>query len=172
MRPVKSIAAASIAAGLLLTCLAGGPSPALSQNSVSTTTITETDCTSVKLGSTLPVASIGEPVSSIVVKDPRWTAANGNAPAYCSVDGAMAPVDTATTARPINFRVVFPFVWTRHAAQLGGGGFNGTIPNLTGNADGPLLARGFATYGSDSGHAIAGPTDWTLNVRKGQSPTP
>jgi hypothetical protein len=163
MRPVKLIATASIVAGLLLTFLEGGLSPALSQNSVSNTTIMETDCTSIKLGSGIPVGSIGEPVSSVILKDPRWTAATGNAPAYCSVDGIMAPVDTATTARPINFRVVLPSVWTRHAAQLGGGGFNGTIPNLTGNADGALLARGFATYGSDSGHAIAGPTDWTLN---------
>ena len=62
---------------------------------------------------------------------------------------------------------------------------NGVIPNLTGNPAGPMggtpLARGFATYGSDSGHqaafgrrggaapavsAPAGPdtsNDWALN---------
>jgi hypothetical protein len=50
---------------------------------------------------------------------------------------------------------VLPAQWSRRAAQLGGGGMNGTIPNLTGGA-GPgspsLVARGFVTYGSDSGH--------------------
>jgi feruloyl esterase len=160
---LKTIVGSSVVAGLLLGWLGSGARSVLSQNSVSNTTIAETDCTSMKLGSTVPVASIGEPVSSVTLKDPRWTAATGNAPAYCSVDGVMAPVDTATSARPINFRVVFPAIWTLHGAQLGGGGLNGNIPNLTGNADGPLLARGFAIYGSDSGHPIAGPTDWTLN---------
>ena len=39
------------------------------------------------------------------------------------------------------------------AVQLGGGGMNGTIPNLTGGPEaGRLLQMGFATYGSDSGH--------------------
>ena len=76
---------------------------------------------------------------------------------------------------------------TAAPSQLGGGGFNGVVPNLTGGA-GPgspsLLARGMVTYGSDSGHQAAfgppgrrgggaregGPAaprvtsdDWTLN---------
>ena len=44
----------------------------------------------------------------------------------------FAPVDTASTARPINFRVVLPAAWNRRGAQVGGGGINGIIPNLTG----------------------------------------
>ena len=36
--------------------------------------------------------------------------------------------------RPINFRVVLPASWSRRAAQLGGGGMNGSIPNLTGRS--------------------------------------
>jgi hypothetical protein len=72
-------------------------------------------------------------------------------PAHCRIDGVLAPVDTAATARPINFRVILPASWNRRAAQLGGGGMNGVIPNLTGTesgAGGPsLLQRGFATYG-------------------------
>jgi feruloyl esterase len=95
----------------------------------------------------------------------------------------MAPIDSASTARPINFSVVLPASWSRRAAQLGGGGMNGIVPNLTGGgpgAQGPsLLDRGFATYGSDSGHQAsfggrrgappAGAAqantsdDWTLN---------
>src|SRR4029434_1870617 len=94
----------------------------------------------------------------------------------CSIDGAMAPTDTSSHGRAINFRVVLPASWSSHAAQMGGGGMNGSIPNVTGGEAAALLQRGFATYGSDSGHqqggfggprggAPAGPTgdDWTLS---------
>ena len=117
-------------------------------------------CAAAILGTSIPVSAIGEPVAAVTLAAPRWVAAAGNAPAYCSVDGAMAPTDTSSHGRPINFRVVLPAAWTRHAAQMGGGGFNGSIPNLTGGEAGNVLQRGFATYGSDSGHqqaAFGGP---------------
>jgi pimeloyl-ACP methyl ester carboxylesterase len=129
--------------------------------------ITEAECTAARLGSTIPASAIGEPVSAVTLQAPAWTAATATAPAFCSVTGAMAPVDTAPNAQPINFRVVLPSSWNGRAIQLGGGGFNGVIPNLTapidGGPNGP--ARGIVTYGSDSGHRM-GPgvsTDWTLN---------
>ena len=119
--------------------------------------ITEADCTAEKLGSTIPVSAIGEPVSGVTLNAPVWTGAAGSNPAYCSVKGAMAPVDA--NAKPINFQVVLPASWSRRAAQLGGGGMNGSIPNLLGGVDmGPgtsLIQLGFATYGSDSGHQMA-----------------
>jgi hypothetical protein len=118
--------------------------------------LTADDCTSVRLGSAIPVASIGEPVAGVTLAAPRWVAEAGNAPAYCSIDGAMAPTDTSSHGRPINFRVVLPASWTSHAVQLGGGGMNGSIPNLTAGEAATLLQRGFATYGSDSGHQQAG----------------
>ena len=124
-------------------------------------TITEADCTATKLGTTIPAGAIGEPVSSVSLSEPKWTAATDAAPAYCTVDGSIAPVDPA--ARPINFRVVFPASWTLRAAQLGRGGMNGIIPNLTGGrgaAVGP--AQGIATFGSDSGHGIKDAPEWTL----------
>src|SRR5690242_2892876 len=68
-------------------------------------TLTADDCTTARLGSAIPVASIGEPVTGVTVAAPRWVAAAGNAPAYCSIDGAMAPADTSSHGRPINFRV-------------------------------------------------------------------
>jgi feruloyl esterase len=117
--------------------------------------ITSDTCTSAKIGSEVPADKIGEPVHRVTLGAPAWTAATATSPGYCRVDGVIEPVDTAPTARPINFAVVLPAQWSRRAAQLGGGGMNGTIPNLTGGA-GPgspsLLARGFVTYGSDSGH--------------------
>ena len=118
--------------------------------------ITEADCAAGKLGASIPVSAIGEPVSGVTLSAPVWTNA---APAYCTVNGSMAPVSKEATARPINFQVVLPASWSRRAAQLGGGGMNGMIPNLVGGVDmGPgasLIQLGFATYGSDSGHQMS-----------------
>jgi feruloyl esterase len=118
-------------------------------------TITASDCVAEKLGTTIPVDRIGEPVRGVTLSSPSWMAETANAPAYCRVDGVIDPVDTSATARPINFGVALPARWTRRAVQMGGGGMNGTVPGLTGGG-GPgspsLLARGMVTYGSDSGH--------------------
>jgi pimeloyl-ACP methyl ester carboxylesterase len=137
----------------------------------------EKDCTAAKLGTAIPAASIGEPVSAVTLNPPVWTAESDNLPAFCSVEGAMSPV--TATGKPINFRVLLPASWSQRAAQLGGGGMDGSIPNLTQAPNvttGPsLLARGFATYGSDSGHqsgpgrggarapAPPGANDWALS---------
>ncbi|HSW38883.1 MAG TPA: tannase/feruloyl esterase family alpha/beta hydrolase [Acidobacteriota bacterium] len=121
--------------------------------------ITQADCTIEKLGTAIPVAAIGEPVSGVTLNAPVWTAAGDTSPAYCSVDGSMAPLSTEATARPINFRVVLPALWSGRAAQLGGSGMNGVIPNLLGGVDmrpgSSLIQLGFVTYGSDSGHQMS-----------------
>jgi feruloyl esterase len=122
-------------------------------------TITGAECTAERLGATIAPSAIGEPVRSVTLSAPSWVEATNGVPSHCRVNGSMAPIDTASTARPINFSVVLPASWSRRAAQLGGGGMNGIVPNLTGGgpgAQGPsLLDRGFATYGSDSGHQMA-----------------
>src|SRR5262245_53962633 len=64
-----------------------------------TRAISSDDCTSAKLGSAIPVSAIGEPVAGVTLAAPRWVAAAGNAPAYCSIDGAMAPTDTSANGR-------------------------------------------------------------------------
>ena len=110
-------------------------------------TISETNCAVDKVGTAIPT-SREAPVSAIALNPPRWVTASGAMPAYCVVDGSMAPVDRAASAKPILFRVVLPASWNRRAAQMGGGGTNGVIPNLTGEP----VQRGFAAYGSDSGH--------------------
>ena len=127
------------------------------------TTITRADCHAEKLGATIPVSSIGEPVAHLTLDAPTWVAATGDAPAYCSVHGAMAPVDTAANAKLINFQVALPASWSHRSVQLGGGGMNGWVP-------GPwplMLQRGFATYGSDAGHQgeplPVASQDWALN---------
>src|SRR5688572_14026718 len=151
------------------------------QASASLQTIGETVCTAERLGSTVPTARMGEPVGGVTLDAPVWVPEAATVQAHCRIDGLIAPATPGPTARPINFRVLLPAAWSRRAAHLGGGGMNGVIPNLTGNPAGPMggtpLARGFATYGSDSGHqsaggrrggapAAAGPdtsADWTLN---------
>ncbi len=138
--------------------------------------ITEADCTVSKMGDSIPASAIGEPVSAVTLNAPHWNPAAGTAPAYCSVDGAIAPVGRSATAKPINFRVVLPASWSGRAAQMGGAGMNGFMsPGLAGGGPDSPLFRGFATYGSDSGHQAGGSpfggggppspaaSDWALN---------
>jgi pimeloyl-ACP methyl ester carboxylesterase len=124
-------------------------------------TVSERDCSAEKLGTGIPTSAIGEPVSGVALSAPRWNAATATIPGHCSIDGSMAPVDRSPTAKTIYFRVLLPSSWTRRSAQIGGGGTNGVIPNLTGEP----FRQGMATYGSDSGHQNDGPAsrDWALN---------
>jgi len=140
-------------------------------------TIAEGDCVAARLGTSIPASAIGEPVRDVTLAAPRWVGANGPTPARCEVDGVIAPVDTAATARPINFRVALPAEWNHRAVQQGGGGMNGSIPDLSGaryTMGGQSHAQlGFVTYGSDSGHQSGGQRgpgaggpgarEWTLN---------
>ncbi len=129
--------------------------------------ITEAACTAAKIGDSIPPGAIGEPVAAVTLSAPKWIAAADPLPARCEVDGRMAPIDKATTARDINFRVWLPAEWNHRAVQEGGGGLNGVIPDLRGMRfpiDGRSAAQwGFVTYGSDSGHTMTGAPDWTLN---------
>lgn len=139
-------------AGIVVVARLAAQAPAASP--AATVTIDAAACTAARLGTDIPAARIGEPVRRITLT-PTWIAEAANAPAYCRVDGVIDPVDTAPTSRPIIFAVALPASWNRRAAQLGGGGLNGTVPNLTGGgAPGSpsLLSRGIVTYGSDSGH--------------------
>jgi len=150
-------------------------------SSVENKTVAAADCTAERLGTSIPPSAIGEPVRGVTLTT-AWVEAASGAAAHCRVDGVMTAVSTDPTARPINFRVILPASWNRRAAQLGGGGMNGIIPNLTGSGPGgpssSLLERGLVTYGSDSGHQMsfgrgrgAAPAgvnygdDWALNEK-------
>src|SRR5437016_12642080 len=75
-------------------------------------TITAADVTAERVGSSIPVSDIGEPVSAVNLSPPRWVeSASGG---YGVVDGAILPVDPMS--KPINFRVALPANWTRRAA--------------------------------------------------------
>jgi len=122
--------------------------------------ITAADVTVERVGTSIPVSDIGEPVGGVTLSPPRWFDATGNSVAYAVVEGAIAPKDP--NAKPINFRVLLPASWSRRAIQMGGGGFNGMVPMLRGE-DPKSPTAGCARYGSDSGHQMMGPPDWTLN---------
>jgi feruloyl esterase len=105
-----------------------------------------------KVGTSIEVAQIGEPVGSVKLYEPRWIEATETSPAYAVVEGSIFPVDPK--GWPINFRVLLPSSWSQRAMQAGGGGMNGTITVREGRN--PLLTKGFALYGSDSGHQAGG----------------
>src|SRR5206468_4185508 len=103
--------------------------------------------------------------ASIVAPTPLAVAERGPTPAarvtpanpeFCKVLGQIAPADP--NAPPIKFQVNLPVEWNGRSLQYGGGGFNGVL--ITGLALPPAypfgapspLARGFVTYGTDSGH--------------------
>jgi hypothetical protein len=135
--------------------------------------ITESDVTAERVGSSIPVSAIGEPVSAVQLSTPRWVAGADAVSSYATVDGSILPVDP--NGKPINFRVILPASWSRRAIQQGGGGMNGMITvggGGFGRGTGGLSDPGLATYGSDSGHqaGFGGPRgggasgdNWALN---------
>ena len=80
-------------------------------------------------------------------------------PAYCKILGHIQPI--APAAPPIQFELNLPAQWNGRSVQFGGGGFNGVL--ITGLGLPPAarfdqpspLARGYVTYGTDSGHQSA-----------------
>jgi hypothetical protein len=105
------------------------------------------DSATLQAPSTLSVAEkAGSPAARIVPANP----------AFCKVLGHIAPRDA--NAPPIKFEVNLPVDWNGRSLQYGGGGFNGVL--ITGLGLPPAypfdkaspLARGFVTYGTDSGH--------------------
>lgn len=111
-------------------------------------------------GMAIPASAIGLPTRGGSVTTATVVAAAGAGaaaiPEYCNVTASIAPVDTSAPA--IIFRLALPTQWNKKAVMFGGGGFDGTIPNVAGNVPaGPTdkptpLGRGYATFASDSGH--------------------
>jgi len=111
-------------------------------------------------GLAIPASEIGLPTTGGSVTRAVVVAASGTGaaalPEYCLVSGQIFPVDT--TAPSILFQVALPKAWNAKVVMFGGGGFDGTIPNVAGNVPaGPVdqltpLGRNYATFASDSGH--------------------
>lgn len=111
-------------------------------------------------GMAIPASAIGLPTSGGMVTEAKVVAAAGTGvaavPEHCLVNARIAPVDA--NAPNILFRTALPTAWNGKAVMFGGGGFDGSIPSVTANVPaGPTgqpapLARGYATFASDSGH--------------------
>jgi hypothetical protein len=114
-------------------------------------------------GMSIPAASIGELTNGATVASATLVAASTTAGEYCQVNGTIAPVDPG--APNIDFEVNLPSTWNKKALQYGGGGFDGTL--ITGlaaldmapPATATPLARGYVTFGDDSGHQSKSITD-------------
>jgi len=116
-------------------------------------------------GYAIPAARIGLPTSGATITSASLVAADtdNSHGEYCLIRGAIHPVDPK--APDILFELNIPTTWNKRVLGMGGGGYNGAVKTgLTGVSFAPWtttpLARGYATYGSDSGHESAiGNTD-------------
>jgi len=105
------------------------------------------------------------PTQGAQVLDARTVVGTNDAhPTHCRLLAIIKPVDPA--APNIRFELALPARWNQKILMLGGGGFDGSIPDVTaaslgGNGpNGPIptpLQRGYAVFGSDSGHQASNP---------------
>jgi feruloyl esterase len=108
-------------------------------------------------GTLLPPASIGLPTNGALVQSaamiPATATGNLNGD-YCRLTGVIRAQSAGTP--DIRFEVNLPSRWNGRALQFGGGGYSGVL--VTGTGPMPFspnrapLARGYATFGDDSGH--------------------
>ncbi|MBC6463283.1 tannase/feruloyl esterase family alpha/beta hydrolase [Actinomadura sp. HBU206391] len=151
IRAGLALAVASVSAAVVL-----GPAPSHAATGTAPT------CAELA-GRQIPASAISLPTTGGRVESATSVTqvVSGVTVEYCRVDAALFPVDPA--APNIKLRIGMPTEWNRKAMMFGGGGYNGTIPDIAmnvplGRADQPTpLARGYVTFASDSGHQ-AGPT--------------
>lgn len=116
---------------------------------------------------------IGLPTTGATVTDTTTPAAVGGEtpPVTVRANIAIDPVDPA--APQIRMGLLLPKSWNGKVVMLGGGGYDGTIPDLntypaapTDQGKFPLLSQGYAVFGSDSGHqaGAAGSRDGSFGL--------
>jgi pimeloyl-ACP methyl ester carboxylesterase len=107
-------------------------------------------------GQTLPASSIDLPSGAATLTAATLEAATASTPVFCKVLGTIAPRDPI--AQRIHFQINLPASWNNKGLQYGGAGMNGVLVTgltpLRDAAPGDALpiARGYATWGTDSGH--------------------
>lgn len=159
LRPTRRRRAAAVAAALPALMLAAHAGPARAATGGDPALAPQADCAGLQ-GRNVSATSIGLPTRGAIVLKATPMPASGTGAAavgaYCKVEGQIAPVDRK--APPISFQLNLPAHWNGKGLMYGGGGYSGTVPNAAGNVpagpvDQPLpLARGYAVFGSDSGH--------------------
>lgn len=107
-------------------------------------------------GRAVSADAISLPTRGARVSDTAWEPGPDGSAMYCRVMGSILPVDRSAPA--IEWQANLPEAWNGKLLQYGGGGFNGRIPRTLGQPTLGLpnvpvpLARGYVTFGSDSGH--------------------
>jgi hypothetical protein len=143
----------AIDASLAAVCMVPAASVALAQGAVPCPALAGRNVEPALIGLPSGPARIA---SATVEPLPASPAAPEPTVAYCKVLGEIAPLDPS--APSIRFEVNLPEQWNGKAVQYGGGGFNGVLitglnPLNDAQLDTPVpVARGFATWGTDSGH--------------------
>ena len=88
---------------------------------------------------------VGKTYENVTVTAATKIAASGAIPAYCKVSGTEAG-----TQHDIEVRL--PDAWTRRLVQEGGGGFDGSIPNVSVNGANVSLTAGATQVANNGGH--------------------
>src|SRR5688572_11852389 len=98
-RLLSSAAAAGLVCCGLVPLVAGGQvsAPAPAPPAANGLAIGAAECTAARIGTTVPVDRIGQPVRRVTLADPVWTAETANAAAHCRVNGAIEAVDSSAT---------------------------------------------------------------------------
>jgi pimeloyl-ACP methyl ester carboxylesterase len=105
---------------------------------------------------TLPASALALPTTGASISSAHI--AHQGSSSFCKVLGRIHPIDS--TADDIRFELNLPEAWNGKVIQYGGGTFDGYLRSSSGLKGAPVsvssaptpLERGFATFGSDSGH--------------------
>ena len=151
--------------------------------------LTAASCAALQ-GTALPATTFTLPTGGATITSATFVLAtdtgniNGN---FCKVLGAINPTTSSgnvalgavTTNPSIIFEVNLPATWNGRFVHQGGGGFDGTLNDGSTGTPGPNglsrldfapptsatpLARGYMTFGSDSGHQSSSITNGTFAV--------
>ncbi len=170
----RAISALSAAVALSLavvtgsTAAAAASSPSKSPPPAAGTRAPAIACTDL-VGLSVPASAIGLQTTGGTVTSASPSASYRGA-AYCDVKLAVHPVHVGTP--DITVGIALPAGWTGTTMMFGGGGYDGSVPDIRNNApfgDGVQpLDRGMVVYGSDSGHTNAATSLPTLDGSFGQ----
>jgi hypothetical protein len=133
-RVTHAAALAAMTAALLMSACRGSGNTA-SPQAATPAGATSTVVTAQSACATLSGKNIGGAMLTTAV-----IPATATVPTYCKVNGTLAPA--------LNFEIRLPDAWNGKLYYAGGGGYDGSIPELVV----PPLTQGYAEVVSDSGH--------------------